>query len=482
MSSGEEQLERILEGIGHSVSSPVYLIVGDRVLSEPVAERLASALASPSGASVTRHHRPAGLLPLLSDLRTYALFESAKVTLVTDSGVVADRKAAVELLDEVAAVLPLGDGGELSDRQTEAGGRLLEALRLFGIDPQRETVSEAVAALPDWALAGRHRRRKKQEKESLRTELELLLEKSRAAGIEGWVATDLAELTAIVEHGLPGGHALILAESHVALDHPLVALLRQRQALVELAGIAAERGGSWRGLEALGAELTKETGTAISRDALSELARRTLRQEGGRGTAADTASTSRFAGEYRKLAAISGGREISLEDVKEAVGDRGEEDVWQILDAIGAGRPEQALSRYRRYLASAPDPLAARLSFFSLLGSFSRHLVALGGMMTLKQIPGGVTSYPQFKARLAGELCAEPDEGMANPLAGIHPYRLHRAYLAASRLPEKLLPRLPHLVLETERAIKGDSVDPDTAITRLIVALATGSVPAALYR
>ncbi len=476
MSSGEEQLERALEEIAAGAPSSVYLVVGDQVLAGPSAERLGEALAASSGASISRHHRPAGLLPLLADLRTYSLFEPGKITLVTDSGVVADRQAAAELVDEVAAALPVGEGSDLSERQAEAGGRLLEALRLFGVDPTQGSPSEALAILPDWALSGGRRRRKKAERESLRGELARLLEVTRAAGIEGWVATDLAELASIVERGLPQGHALILAESHAELDHPLVETLRERRALIELAAVTAERGGAWQGLGALQAELENETGTKISREALAELARRTLRQEGGRSALADADSTSRFAAEYRKLADISGGARISLDDVQRSVGDRGEEDVWQILDAIGAGDPGQAVARYRRYLASASDPLAARLSFFSLLAAFSRHLVALAGMMRWKNIPSGVGSYPRFKARFAETLATPPEEGIPNPLAGIHPYRLHRAYLAASRLPDAVFPRLPALVLETEQALKGDSSEPDTALTRLIVALATGTL------
>src|SRR6185295_7726598 len=103
-------------------------------------------------------------------------------------------------------------------------------------------------------------------------------------------------------------------------------------------------------------------------------------------------STARFAGEYRKLANLAqegSDRRIDRKLVEQTVEDRGEEDVWQLLDAIAAGRGGEALDRLRRLLAAAEDPLAARLSFFSLLASFCRQLVAVRGMMRVTRVPGG---------------------------------------------------------------------------------------------
>ena len=70
--------------------------------------------------------------------------------------------------------------------------------------------------------------------------------------------------------------------------------------------------------------------------------------------------------------------------------------------------------------------------------------------------------------RLSGEL----PEGLPNPLAGIHPFRLHRAYLAASRLPSTLLARLPMRVLDTEMALKGEGSEPQAALAALVAEIA----------
>ena len=211
----------------------------------------------------------------------------------------------------------------------------------------------------------------------------------------------------------------------------------------------------------------------IARGAAEELARRTLRQSGGWGKrGVDAESTARFAGEYRKLAHQAGGGKITRRMVAESVEDRGEEDVWQILDAIGGGRATEALARYRRYLAGADDAMSARLSFFGLLAGFCRHLTAVAGVARLRGVPSGVANYNQFKSRWAPRLTGELEDGK-NPLAGLHPFRLHRAYLAASRMDRGVLERLPWLVLETEWRLKGESAEADVALADFMARLAS---------
>jgi len=255
----------------------------------------------------------------------------------------------------------------------------------------------------------------------------------------------------------------------------VVRLLEERGAVLSVGNVAAERRGGWQGLEPIAEELERQTGIGIASDALSELARRTLRQEGeGRGekkgTEAD--STARLAGEYRKLANLAQGEgqtRITRKLVEQNVEDRGEEDVWQLLDAVAAGRAPEALDRLRRLLTSADDPLAARLTFFSLFASFCRQLTAIRGMMRAARVPAGENNFARFRDRLAPALQGELPGGGKNPLASLHPFRLHRAYLAASRLPEALLARLPAEVLETELQLKGESGEADTALADLVV-------------
>ena len=87
-------VDKILKEIAAGKARPVYLVGGDAVLAEPPAQRLAAALAERAGCEVEVHRRPADLGALIRDLRTFSLFASGKVTLVVDSALFADEKAA----------------------------------------------------------------------------------------------------------------------------------------------------------------------------------------------------------------------------------------------------------------------------------------------------------------------------------------------------------------------------------------------------
>ncbi len=479
-------VEQVLKAVAAGDVAPVYLVSGDLVLAEPAAVRLAEALAEKVGCEVEAHRRPARLAPLLADLKTYSLFAAAKVVLAVDAAIFADRTAAAELIDQAAGALPIEERAaadaeaELGPAQREGASRLLQALRVFGLEAGSGEAAEVLASLPKWALQGGKAWRKKHPRgrgakqvRELAGGLAALLEAARHHGLVGFAEGDLAELGAIVQGGLPEGHALVLAEHSVAADHPVVKSLEERGTAIELGRVAAGKRGDWQGLDALLDQLARETGAAIARDAAAELARRTLRQTGEwKARKVDGESTARFAGEYRKLASLAAGGRISREQVEGSVEDRGEEDVWKIFDAVGSGRGDEALGRFRRMLAAADDAMAARLSFFALLAGFCRQLTAVAGVARIRSVPPGVQSYRQFQSRWVSELQGELPDGGKNPIAGLHPFRLHRAYLAASRMDRARLAGLPWRVLETEMQIKGESSEPDTAIAHLLAYLA----------
>lgn len=457
-------------------AGPVCLVTGDRVLAEPAAERLALAVAEKAGCAVETHRRPPHLAPLLGDLRTFGLFQPAKVVLAVETGALADRTAAAVFLDEAAEALPLTErsGGALSQAERRAAVRLLQAVRLFDLDPYRGEPEAVLSQLPDWAFQGASGKRTKKTAEERRGGLAELLAAARRAELQGLGQEEVTALADVVREGLPEGHVLVLAESSVAKEHPIAKALEARGALLRLAQVESDREG-WKGLPELAAELARQTGVAIDRPALDALARRTLRGGSGWGSSpAESDSTARFAGEYRKLAHLAQGLgrdRIGPGLVEDAVEDRGQEDVFKVLDAVGEGRGAEAMDRLTRYLAAAPDAIAARLSFFALFAGFCRNLTAVRGMMRASGVRPGERNYGRFKSSLAPTLQKDLD-GLKSPLAGLHPYRLHRAYLAASSMDETYLARLPWRVLETELALKGESGAPAAALGELIAEVA----------
>ena len=470
-------MKELLDAARAGSLSPVVLVRGDRALAEPVATRLAAALGELWGVEPALLRHPENLAALVEDLRTFALFAAGKVVVAVGTGALADRAAAAELLDEVRAALPWSGGaGDLSGAARTAAVRLLQVLRLFDLDAAALGAERALGALPEAVLAGTGRGRGgRGAGEEPRAQLRPLLAAAIEAGLRGAGESEVTLLADLVRDGLPERHVLLLVESAAPDGHPLVAELAGRGALVEAGSLSATKTG-FAGLDRLVAELRRETGVAIRPDAAAELARRTLRagdaRRGAPGAGLEADSTERFAAEYRKLAALVGEGTIGPDEVRTQIEDRGEQDVWAILDAIGAGDPGAALGALERRLAGADDRGEERLRFFALLAAYARQLAALGGLFEATGSARGIENFGRFRERVAPSLQG-PVEGLKkNPLAGLHPYRLHRAYLAASRFPPEEAARLPAAVLDTELRLKGESGDPDGALADLVVRLA----------
>ena len=129
-------IETIRRQIEDQGVESLYLVVGDRVLSEPGAIRIGEALAEKAGCELAVYRRPAELGVLLADLKTYSLFASAKVIVAVETAVLADAQAASQLIDEALEACPISADEEavLSDTQRLSASRLLQTLRLFQIE------------------------------------------------------------------------------------------------------------------------------------------------------------------------------------------------------------------------------------------------------------------------------------------------------------------------------------------------------------
>ncbi len=487
MPAATSALDMLLERLdGAGPAAPVFLVSGDRVVAEPGAVRLGEALAQRVGCPAEVRRRPESLADILADLQTYSLFDPGKVIVAVETVVLAERQAAAALVDEAAEVLPFDSGGdELTGRERRAASRLFQTLRLFELDPYGTEPARLLQKLPDWVFAGAKaggrgrrgsRKRTKPQIAKLREGFTSLLVAGREAELEGASEGAVETLADLARRGLPEGHHLVLAESSVAAEHPLVGTLERAGAYVELAQVTSGRKG-FEGVEVLAAELSRQTGASIEPRATAELARRTLRK--GKafskpGEAVQVDSSARFAAEFRKLASLAPEGRISLELVRETIADRGDEDVWAVLDAIGAGQPGEASARVSRYLEVAEDTMAARLSLWALLAGFCRHLTAIGGAIESGRVRAGESNFQRFKSAVAPKLQASLESGAANPLASLHPYRLHKAYLASGRMAARAREALPARVLEVEEQLKGGSGSPDLVLTAFVTGLAGG--------
>lgn len=475
----------LLDAARAGALAPVVLVRGDLVLAEPEAGRLAAALAALWGCEPLTVRRPESVAPLADDLRTYSLFATGKVVVAVGTGALADRTAAAELLAEVlGAGSWSGAAEDLTGKVRAAAVRLLQVLRLYDVDPAARGAAAALAELPD-ALFGGGRERDGRDRDARedaaksRDALQPLLQAALDAGLRGAGQSDVALLADLLSDGLPERHVLVLVESAAPDAHPLVAALAGRGAVVDAGRLGAGREGAFTGLDRLTAELARETGVRIEPDAAAELARRSLRVEdsrrGGSG-GLDFDSTERFAAEYRKLAMLAGEGTIGVESVRDQVEDRGEQDVWKLLDAVGAGDAAQALAGLERRLAGADDRLEERLALFAMVATFARRLACVASLLETTGVRAGERSYAAFRDKLAPRLQAAIEGLAENPIKGVAAYPLFRVYQAAARWPAAEVAAIPAWLLETELRLKGESGDPDAALADLLIRLARPGV------
>ncbi len=152
--------------------------------------------------------------------------------------------------------------------------------------------------------------------------------------------------------------------------------------------------------------------------------------------------------ELAKLAAAAGdGAKIDAGDVDRLVGASREETTWKVFDAVGGGRPAEALAILDRLFEQGEDPMR-------VLGAFSMQLRRLAQAYRLTQ-----QGRP-----LAAALTD----------AGFPPFAVKGGEQQLRHLGRRRAERLYDWLLETDMGMKGSSpLPPRTLLERLVVRLAS---------
>ena len=171
-----------------------------------------------------------------------------------------------------------------------------------------------------------------------------------------------------------------------------------------------------------------------------------------------------------------GAGRIDRAAVEESVVDRGEQDVWDVFNAMEGGKPGAALAAFRRYLDSAADEQGERFRFLSLLAGRCQQLAAIHGLAMAHSLPEA-GNYNGFKARVLPKLMAAWPGAVRKP----GPWPLFHMYKAAMarRSPEAVsaMSELPWKVLEAEIRLRGGSGEGTAALEALVLAVAGAGLP-----
>ena len=150
--------------------------------------------------------------------------------------------------------------------------------------------------------------------------------------------------------------------------------------------------------------------------------------------------------EIEKLSVYVGeARQVRLDDVVKLVEAGRVESIWKTLDSATAGRVDQALVDLDRLLASGEEPV--------------RLVAAMAA--SLRKI------YHAARLRMTG---IEPRE--ACRLAEVPPFAVEKTLQQHRSMGRERVDRLPHLLLQADRDIKGASqLSPQLILERLVVEL-----------
>ena len=265
-------------------AAPVYLVTGDRVLAEPAAERLAAAAAEKR--RLCSRAPPPPFLPRPAAGRPAHLRPVRR-----RQGRAGGRDRRPRRQDRRRHLPRPGGGGSaplggdgLSAAERRAALRLLQAIRLFDLDPYRGDPAARPGPAPGLGVQGGERPALEEEgrgdpgrpggdaRPPPGPPSSRASPRRRSPSSRRWSARACRRATCWCWPRAPWRRT----------TRSLEALAGHKAVLG--AGPGRVREGDWSGLDELTAELARQTGVTIDRPALAALARRTLRGGSGWGT------------------------------------------------------------------------------------------------------------------------------------------------------------------------------------------------------
>ncbi len=233
-----------------------------------------------------------------------------------------------------------------------------------------------------------------------------------------------AELAAFLEHPPPSACVLLLTEHEVPASNRLLAAVRKAGRVVSARRPGPRELAAWLQAEA------KARGKVLPPVLADFLVQRCQSER------------LLLRNELEKLCAYAGDRrELAREDVLAVVGKSREERVFDLVDAVLAGRAGQATDLLRDLLRQGESPLG-------ILALLARQYRLI---------------WQARRARNPGELAR---------MLSLHPYAAEKAWRQARVLGEGELAAALQAILEAEKAIRKGALPPEVALELACVVLA----------
>jgi DNA polymerase-3 subunit delta len=394
------ELDPLLAEVRDGRLRPLYLVWGEEYLVRRDADALVDALVPAALRSLNLVVLD-GASPreIANELATLPLLSGHKVVLLHDPEFLAPKKGRTDALAKARDAWKAG-------RRKEGARRLLALVARAGWGPLAlEPGQPGAPSVEDW-----------QEELSVplaETDLDFLREVAAFVREEalGPPESDATALLALLERGLPEGHALVVAATDVEAKSPLLRLARERGGLLE---------------RKVASRLRDLDLNSVARDFLKPFQKRL-------GPGAEEVLRERVGGNMRllqseleKLALHAPGALIERADVELLVAHTRDEEFLELADALQKRDLSSALAYVDEALAGGAPPLL----LLGAIASVVRGL--LEALERMAHLGGGKLprSFDDFKARLFSAIEREVKAAGARVP---HPYAAYLATLAAAR-------------------------------------------------
>ncbi|HXX32755.1 MAG TPA: DNA polymerase III subunit delta [Myxococcaceae bacterium] len=415
------ELAPLLAEIARGRVRPLYLAWGEEFLARRDADALVQALLPGAEAGLNLVALD-GASPreVATELATLPLLPGRKVVVLRDPEFLAPKKGRS---DALARARDAWKGG----RRKEAGRRLLALVARAGWGPEALAPgADGAPSAEDW-------------KEELGVtladaDLDFLREAAAFVREEGLTApeSDASQLLALLEGGMPPGHALVVAASDVDARHPLLRLAQSQ-----------------------GAVLERKLATRLRDLDLTSVAREFLQPHHKRlGPGAEEVLRERIGGNVRllqseleKLALHAPGAVIQRTDVELLVAHTRDEEFLELSDAL----QKRDLATALKYVEDALGGGAPPLLLLGAIASVVRGLAEAHERLSFLGRGVPPRSFEDFKGRLFPAIEREAREARGRVP---HPYAAFVATLAAARYGRERLRAALLACAEADLALK----------------------------
>lgn len=443
-----DQLPSLLQSIGKNDIAPVYLIRGDRFLTQEASRQIEEALSVKGGTIHPIDGEQEDISSTVARLRSYSLLPGRQIYRVSDTRIFHSRNIAKSIWNR--AVKAQSEG-----KNAPAADYLRAFLEAGGLDPFDAENDPAELNSSTWQQAFGFAK----PAGNLNWTGEALRLIARQDDPKYSQKEDAASLLAdALATGIPSTNILILLTEEADRRKQLYKFLKEQYVILDLSVDTGASVKAQKEQKTVLSQLIKTTLSDFDKTMSAPVIDALIERIGFFPVAAVM--------ETEKLAlSVGDRREITREDLDELVGRTRQDALFELTGALGSRHVHQALLILDRILENGIHALAV----VATLRNYTRTLLlfralqdnpAYGYMPTMSAASFQQTCLPGLKK----------NDLWKKELLG-HPYALYMQFKTAAAFKLSSLQAWMRLLARAELRLKGSPVDPKTVLHHLLLSM-----------